>query len=495
MNECNLLASRRAGILLHPTSLPGLFEFGDIGREADKFINFLSEVRMSAWQVLPLSPTQNDLSPYGAYSAHAGNPNLISLQKLYDKGWLDKSTISDYINNSVDSKSLRLRDAYRYFTTKAGHKDQQFFEKFKVQHKYWLDDYAFFVCLRQHFNNLSWNQWPLEFRNRHREKLAEFSHHHKTELDFQKFIQHIFFSQWTDLKNYANTKNIIIIGDIPIFVGLDSADVWANRDYFSIDQSGNPIFVAGVPPDYFSETGQRWGNPHYQWDNLQHDNFSWWIERIKTQHMLFDAIRIDHFRGLIQYWEIPATESTAQAGRWVNAPGKELLGAIKHNFPNTCIIAEDLGTITQDVEQLRDEFNLPGMRILQFAFDGSENNPHLPRNYIKNSIAYTATHDNNTTIGWYNSLSEDTKHYVNEIVNHSELSMPWPLIHTTLASASNTAIIPMQDILELDETCRMNIPGSINNQNWKWRFDWDQINAKTKKDIADLIKAYNRICI
>ena len=492
MNECNLLSSRRAGVLLHPTSLPGPHEFGDVGYDANKFIDFLSEAGISAWQVLPLGPTHSDLSPYRAYSAHAGNPNLISLQKLCDKSWLDKTTIRNYSNNSKNLKSRCLRDAYHHFLTKAEYEDQQYFEAFKVQQKYWIDDYVLFVCLRQHFNHLCWNKWPIEFRDCHSETLAEFSHRFKTELDLQKFIQFVFFSQWTDLKNYANKKNIIIIGDIPIFVALDSADVWANRDYFSIDESGSPIFVAGVPPDYFSETGQRWGNPHYRWKNLQRDNFSWWIQRIKTQHILFDAIRIDHFRGLVQYWEIAATESTAQSGQWISAPGKELLETISHKFPDACIVVEDLGTITPDVEQLRDEFNLPGMRILQFAFDGSENNPHLPRNYSKNSIAYTATHDNNTTIGWYNSLSEDTKRYVNEIINHSELPMPWPLIHTTLASPSNTAIIPMQDILELDETCRMNIPGSVNQQNWRWRFDWNQIKVKTKENIADLINIYNR---
>ncbi len=494
MNECNLLSSRRAGILLHPTSLPGPYENGDFGHDANKFIDFLSETGISAWQVLPLSPTHSDLSPYGTYSAHAGNPNLISLQKLCDKGWLDRTIINNHSNNSINLKSLCLHNAYHYFTAKSDYKDHQHFKNFKTQQKYWIDDYALFICLRQHYDHTCWNDWPEEYRNRNSEKLAGFSHQYKTELDFQKFIQFVFFSQWTDLKKYANERNIIIIGDIPIFVALDSVDVWANRDYFSIDEFGSPIFVAGVPPDYFSETGQRWGNPQYRWDNLKHDNFSWWIQRIKMQHTLFDALRIDHFRGLVQYWEIPATECTAQAGRWVSAPGKELLEAINDNFQNICIVAEDLGIITPDVEHLRDEFNLPGMRILQFAFDGSGDNPHLPHNCIRNSIAYTATHDNNTTIGWYNSLSEDTKRYVNEIINHSEMTMPWPLIHATLASASNTAIIPMQDFLELDETCRMNVPGSINNQNWRWRFDWDQIKAKTKENIMDLVKTYNRKC-
>lgn len=492
MNECDLLTHRRAGILLHITSLPGPNVRGDIGYDANKFIDFLSEVGMSAWQVLPLSPTHSDLSPYGSYSAHAGNPNFISLQKLCDKGWLNKSAINKNLNNSKNVMSSCLQDAYDYFITNSGQKEQNYFETFKIQQQYWIDDYALFTCLRQHFDNLSWNEWPIEYRNRYKKELAEFSYQHKTELDFQKFVQFVFFLQWIELKQYANERNIIIIGDIPIFVGLDSVDVWANRHYFSVDESGDPIFVAGVPPDYFSETGQRWGNPHYRWDNLQRDNFSWWIERIKTQHTLFDAIRIDHFRGLVQYWEIPAAASTAQSGRWVSAPGKQLLEAIIHHFPDTCIVAEDLGTITQDVEKLRDDFNLPGMRILQFAFDGSENNPHLPRNYTTNSIAYTATHDNNTTIGWYNSLSKDTKQYVNEIVNHTEMHMPWPLIHSVLASASNTAIIPMQDILELDETCRMNTPGSINDHNWRWRFEWDDIKTQTKENIAVLVKTYNR---
>lgn len=492
MNQCNLLSSRRAGILLHPTSLPGPFELGDFSYNANKFVDFLADINISAWQVLPLGPTHSDLSPYGAYSAHAGNPNLISLEKLTARGWLDKESISRHANHSQDLKALCLRDAYYCFISNAKHEDHQLFEAFKIQQKNWLNDFAMFVCLRQHFNNLCWNQWPLEFRDRDNDNLTEFSLQFKTELDLQKFIQYVFFLQWTELKSYANERNIILIGDIPIFVGLDSADVWAHRDYFSIDQFGNPVYVAGVPPDYFSETGQRWGNPHYQWDNLQRDDFSWWIERIKTQHALFDAIRIDHFRGLVQYWEIPAEESTAQGGRWVPAPGKALLESIRHHFPDTCIIAEDLGIITHDVEQLRDEFNLPGMRILQFAFDGSNDNPHLPSNYTENSIAYTATHDNNITIGWYNSLTEDTKQFVHEIINYSELPMPWPLIHTVLSSVSNTAIIPMQDLLELDETCRMNIPGTINDQNWRWRFEWDQIKTNKKEYMANLIETYNR---
>lgn len=492
MNECSLLSNRRAGILLHPTSLPGPDEFGDLGISAYKFVDFLNSAGMSAWQVLPLNPTHSDLSPYGAYSAHAGNPNLINLRKLFDKGWLKQKELNDKSSFAHGLRSDYLRSAYDYFIHHANSKDQQHFKSFKAQHQYWLDDYVLFECLRERYNSLNWNQWPEEYRNRHSEAIDKFSFQHQTELEFQKFLQFIFFFQWNELKQYANKNNIIIIGDIPIFVALDSADVWANRDYFSIDCDGNPIVVAGVPPDYFSETGQRWGNPHYRWDNLQRDNFCWWTQRIQTQHTLFDVIRIDHFRGLSQYWEIPASADTAQAGRWVSAPGNELLTTIRTSFPNTCLVAEDLGTITPDVDQLRDAFKLPGMRVLQFGFDGNEFNPHLPDNYIDNSIAYTATHDNDTTIGWYRSLSEDTKQYVIEKIDHAELPMPWPLIHAVLESSANTAIIPMQDILELDEKHRMNTPGTTNNQNWRWRFGWHQLKPETKANLNNLTKMYNR---
>ena len=492
MNECTLLDHRRAGILLHPTSLPGPYELGDIGYNANKFIDLLSQLGMSAWQVLPLSPTHSDLSPYDSYSAHAGNANLISLEKLCDKGWLDVSTINKHIEDKKNCKQYCLEQAYNKVISHPNDGYFLEFNKFKNEQHYWLEYYALFVCLRRKFANSCWQDWPTEFRECNLDSINEFSNQNEKNLDVEKFIQFVFYSQWNELKSYANQRDIIIIGDIPLFVSLDSADVWSQRSNFYIDDTGKPIFVAGVPPDYFSDTGQRWGNPHYRWDAMQHNHFSWWVERIRSQHTLYDVIRIDHFRGLSQYWEIPACEETAQTGQWVNAPGEELLNILLTNFPGICFLAEDLGTITDDVLSLRDQFNLPGMRVLQFAFDGNELNPHLPKNYTENSVAYTGTHDNNTTMGWYNSISEDSKQYVHYILKDTDLRMPWSMIDTVMASVANTVVIPMQDILELDENSRMNIPGVIREENWRWRFDWHQLDSNTCDHITNLVKIYDR---
>ena len=485
------MSERRAGVFCHITSLPGPFDYGDFGPEAFNFIDFLTTCGFTVWQILPLGPTHKDMCPYQSLSAHAGNPLLINIEWLYKKGWLSPDTYQSSYKSAINHKIKCIKNAYRYFIHEAGHEDMLKFLDFVREESYWLEKYALYVALREYFKNKTWPNWPTPFSNCESEALQKFYKSNQTAVDSIKFQQFVFFTQWAELKSYANSKGVLIIGDLPIFVAHESAEVWAHREYFSLNDQGDPDFVAGVPPDYFSTTGQRWGNPHYQWDKLEKHGFSWWVNRIKTQHKLFDAIRIDHFRGLDSYWEIPAKETTAINGRWVNAPGEQLLKVITQAFPNLTLIAEDLGTITPDVLQLRDKFLIPGMLVIQFAFDGNQNNPYLPKNHKINNLVYTATHDNDTTIGWYESLSDETKNYIWQCINHQDEQMPWPIIHTALESVANTAIIPMQDILCLDSSSRMNTPGTIEG-NWKWKFSWDQINPNIPESFRILLHHYQR---
>ena len=491
MNSNLLFSIRRAGVLCHITSIPNLLSYGDFGKNAFKFIDFLSASGFTIWQVLPLGPTHPDLCPYQSLSAHAGNPKLINLQWLFDKGWLSKDAL--YKNtDSANAHHLKcLHNAYISFCKKATQGENLKFQEFKDNHNFWLNEYAEFIVIRDKFKELPWTNWPQAYRDRSESELLSFRETNSAAIDKIKFQQYIFFNQWNELKQYANNKGISIIGDIPIFVAHDSAEVWANREYFTLDHTGHPTFVSGVPPDYFSPTGQRWGNPHYQWQQLEADNFGWWVNRIYTQAELYDAIRIDHFRGLYKYWEIPAEEETAINGRWVAAPGKQLLLILTQKFPNLNLIAEDLGTITADVIELRDEFALPGMNILQFAFDGSSENPYLPQNHKKNSITYTGTHDNDTTVSWYESLSEESQEYIKKCINHETENMPWPMINSALSSVSNLAIIPMQDLLGLGHGCRMNTPGTIEG-NWQWQFEWYQVDNELSKKLKKLLEKYGR---
>ncbi|PKM37513.1 MAG: 4-alpha-glucanotransferase, partial [Gammaproteobacteria bacterium HGW-Gammaproteobacteria-10] len=354
-----------------------------------------------------------------------------------------------------------------------------------------LDDYALFIALRKEFNNLSWNQWPEQYKSRNISALKEASRRLSTEIEAIKFEQFVFFTQWLELKDYAARHGILLFGDIPIFVSYDSADVWVHPEVFKLDEQFEMSVVAGVPPDYFSETGQRWGNPHYNWSYLKKNGFNWWLDRIKTQVEMFDIIRIDHFRGLEAAWEIPVSEPTAMNGCWVKAPGHALLKTIFDAFGPIALVAEDLGVITDKVEKLRDDFSLPGMKILQFAFSGGPSNPYLPANLDKNSVVYTGTHDNDTTLGWYRQISEQEQAYVYEYLGQPASSMPYTLIQTALASVGNLAIIPMQDILELDTEHRMNIPGTTEG-NWLWRFTWDQLLPLYRQRFARAIKLYGR---
>jgi 4-alpha-glucanotransferase len=489
-----ILNKRRAGVLLHITSLPGTRSQGDLGQDAYDFVNFLCSAGITVWQTLPLGATHNDGSPYQCLSAHAGNVQLISIDSLVKWGWLspiDEQCQDCQSQAATFYKKCLLSKAFYGFLNKASQQDKAAFENFCRDKAFWLDDFALFMALRNEFNQQCWNQWPASLKQHNANAIKAASLRLKAEIYIIKFEQYVFFRQWMALKTYANERGILLFGDIPIFVSYDSADVWANRDVFKLNESGEMSVVAGVPPDYFSENGQRWGNPHYNWDYLQQTGFQWWIERMQTQIEQFDILRIDHFRGLEAAWEIPASEATAKAGQWVKAPGSALLKAIMEKLGDIPLVAEDLGVITPEVDALRDEFNLPGMKILQFAFSGEADNPYLPDNYEKNCVAYTGTHDNDTTLGWSEKLNDAERAYIFDYLGNPATSLHCALIQTALASVANLAIIPMQDILELNSEHRMNTPGTIVG-NWHWRFQWYQLAPERAARLAYLVKLFNR---
>jgi len=487
-----LLSHRRAGVLLHITSLPGPHAYGDISHYAYQFVDQLCEAGFSVWQILPLGPTHEDLCPYQSLSAHAGNPQLINLEWLVKKGWL--ATEGLHSNNSLDRQGRIdcIQHAYNQFNLIANSDEKHAWQTFIDENHYWLLNYALFMVLRDEFDNNSWVDWPQEYRDADEHLLQEYKSLHEEKINSIFFQQYVFFQQWAELKAYANKKGVLIIGDMPIFVAHDSAEVWANRQYFAINEYGMADFVAGVPPDYFSETGQRWGNPHYQWDKLEQDDFSWWVERMHTQAQLYDGVRIDHFRGLVQYWEIPASEENAIHGQWVDAPGEKLLQKLTQCFPQLTLIAEDLGTITPDVIKLRNDFSLPGMLILQFAFSGDNDNPYLPENHSENSLVYTATHDNDTTVNWYQALTPETKAYVSESLGGRPIDMPWTLIKVAFDSVALLAVIPMQDLLGLGDGHRMNIPGTTEG-NWQWRLLEGQFNYEIRNKAYAMLASSNRV--
>ena len=488
----SLLDNRRAGVLLHITSLPGRGECGDLGREAYNFVNFLHDSGISVWQTLPLGMPHGDGSPYQCLSAHAGNPALISIEWLVEKGWLQNNErCTDCHAGYEFAKSCLVAKAFYGFQLKADNEEKAEFQKFCQDKAKWLDDFALFIAFRNVFAHKSWIQWPEELKQRNPEALTDARVFLAEVIEAIKFEQFVFFQQWLELKAYASEKGVLLFGDIPIFVSFDSADVWANREVFKLNALGEMEVVAGVPPDYFSVLGQRWGNPHYDWQYLQQTGFRWWLDRLESQYELFDILRIDHFRGFEAAWEIPAEEDTAVNGSWVEAPGQALLQVIQTAFPDLSLVAEDLGIITDKVEQLRDNFNLPGMKILQFAFDGNNKNPYLPMNYPRNSVVYTGTHDNDTTLGWFQGLNDDDKRRIYDYLGNSSQSMPNALIYAALSSVANLAIIPMQDILRLGSADRMNTPGTIEG-NWRWRYDWSQLTEEKASYVAYLVRLFGR---
>ena len=482
-----VLDRRRAGILLHPTSLPGDADNGTLGTEALRFVDFLADSGFSVWQMLPLGPTHADRSPYQCLSVHAGNPRLINFTQLEAWGWLPRAAGLPVASGAV--RQTLLAQARQAFLAQGGARD---LEAFDAAHNSWLEDYALYVALRKAHDNRAWWQWPVPLRDREPAALAAARVRHAEDMALVRFEQFIFFRQWQELRRAARARGVQLFGDLPIFVAHDSADVWAQRDYFELDAAGQPRVVAGVPPDYFSPTGQRWGNPLYNWARLQADGFRWWIERLRTQFSLFDLVRIDHFRGFEACWQIPADDDTAINGRWVPAPGAALFRALHNAFGALPVVAEDLGLITPAVHRLREQFGFPGMRILQFAFDGGADNPYLPHNHDVNSVVYTGTHDNDTTLAWFEGLPVDQQCVVLDYLGHPGEPMPWPLIRAALASVARLAILPMQDVLQLGSGQRMNLPGS-HRGNWQWRFTWEQVPPGLGARLRGLAGRYGRL--
>ena len=476
--------ARRAGVILHPTSLPGPHPQGDLGPEAYHFVEFLAASGLQVWQVLPLGPTHDDGSPYQCLSVNAGNPHLISPELLQQEGWLNT-----YKGNT--SPSSLLRRACKHFMQHASTQERDAYTDFIKQQSHWLTDYALYQALKDEHDGSAWIDWPTPLRDRDAWALDEARTRLDSAITQVCFEQFIFFRQWSALKRYANARGVQMFGDMPIFVAHDSADVWSRRELFDLDPDGQARVVAGVPPDYFSVHGQRWGNPHYNWQRMRDEGYRCWIERMQTQLLLFDLIRIDHFRGFVSYWEIPAELPTAEGGRWVKAPGDELFAALKREFGCLPLVAEDLGLITPEVHALREKYGLPGMKILQFAFDGDPRNPYLPPQHEVNSVVYTGTHDNDTTLGWFRKLPQETKDYVDDYLGTPGEPMPWPLIRMALASVANLAVVPMQDILMLGSEHRMNTPGTTHG-NWQWRFDWAQLTPDIPERLRRLNHFYNR---
>ncbi|MDH3687937.1 MAG: 4-alpha-glucanotransferase [Gammaproteobacteria bacterium] len=481
---------RCAGILLHPTSLPGPCDDRRLGSDAYRFIDFLAQTGFRVWQMLPIAPTGQHDSPYQSYSLHAGNFFLISSDSLVERGWLDSAAVDS--GSKLDHEPRRLLvKALSTFDRTGRPEDRDAFEEFSNKHRYWLDDYALYCAIKQHYGEKPWWEWPESLRCRTPEGLSSARTSLHRPLRLFRFEQFVFFDQWLALRQYANQRDILLFGDLPMFPAHDSADVWAHQDFFFLDDQGKPEIVAGVPPDYFSVTGQLWGNPLYQWERLEEHGFCWWIERLRTQLVLFDLLRIDHFRGFAACWEIPASAKTAQNGRWVDTPGQELLETLQQHFGDLPLVAEDLGLITPDVNVLRDQFALPGMKVLQFAFSGDPNNPHLPYNHEPQSVVYTGTHDNNTTRGWYEELEAPERDQVIDFLGPFTEEMPWPIIRMALSSVARLAVLPMQDILGLGSRHRMNTPGTEKG-NWTWRFQWEQVTPKLIDRLQLLIHIYGR---
>ena len=474
---------RRCGILLPITALPDGAENGDFD-SAPRFIDWLAKAGVTVWQILPLGPTHDDLSPYLCLSAHAGNPALIGLR------WLAKQQFFEASASTGDRRQT-LGQAYLLFRHRADAQLVAEYEAFVSDATHWLEDYATFFVLWQHHKQLSWTEWPQALRDRTPSALAQAQERWAQAIDEVKFTQFLFFKQWREIREYAQSRGVLIFGDMPLFVAHDSADVWANRHYFKLADNGTASVVAGVPPDYFSATGQRWGNPHYQWSAMQADDFSWWCERLETQLRLYDLVRLDHFRGLQASWEIPADSVTAEQGVWREAPGYALLESLKAGRHEIPLVAEDLGLITPEVLHLRDDFSLPGMAVLQFAFDGGSDNPYLPHNLEKHSVLYTGTHDNDTSLGWFNRLAQDQSVRVRSYLRCLKKDMPGALVASALASVAQWAVIPLQDILELGTSHRINTPGTRTG-NWRWRFQWQQLTEQHAFDLRTQIDLYGR---
>lgn len=503
---------RASGILLHPTSLAGEYGIGDLGPAAFEFVDFLVASGQTYWQILPLGPTGFADSPYQCFSAFAGNTLMIAPENLVEDELITADDLAgrpDFQAHRVDFgavydwKNQLLLRAYEGFHHITSIDLRGKFETFCQENEFWLDDYALYRSIKTKMGQKPWYDWPKEIKLRNEQSLAAEAEELFEQIQGQKFYQFLFFRQWFAVKDYANRQGVKIIGDIPIFVALDSADVWCNQDKFKLNPDGTAKVVAGVPPDYFSKTGQLWGNPIYDWEAMRHDNFGWWISRVHSTLQTVDVVRVDHFRGFAASWEVPGKDKTAENGRWVDVPGKELFAALQRVFDDLPVIAEDLGVITPDVEQLRDGFGFPGMRIMQFAFGGDAKNHDLPHNYIKNCVAYTGTHDNDTTVGWFLSQAgagstrdareiRREREYCLKYLDSDGEEIHWDLIRAVWASVADTAITPMPDILGLGTEGRMNLPASRSG-NWHWRMTTDSITDEITLRLKGLTEIYGRM--
>ena len=492
---------RKSGILLHPTSLPARYGVGSFNQAAYDWVDFLDTTRQGLWQVLPLVPTGYGDSPYQGFSTFAGNPYLISLEELVQMGLLDQRVLDGaptFPADRVDYGALYqwkpsvLRQAADQFTSRATRDQQEEFARFCADNADWLDDFALFMALKDAHNGLPWNQWGMELRSRQSRPLAAALKTHAAAVHAYQFSQWLFFRQWLRLKGYANAKDIQIVGDLPIFVAMDSSDAWTNPKEFFLDADFQPTVVAGVPPDYFSETGQLWGNPLYNWSVMQQNGYVWWLRRIKAALRLYDIVRIDHFRGFAGYWEVPAAEQTAINGQWVSGPGMDFFTTVRAALGDLPIIAEDLGEITPDVIELRNHFDLPGMKILQFAFSSDASDKFLPHNYTPNFVVYTGTHDNDTTVGWYHqSATEIERDYFRRYLRTDGSDPAWSLIDIAFSSVATLAVVPLQDLLNLGTEARMNLPGRADG-NWGWRFQPQDIDAGLISRLRETTLIYGR---
>lgn len=491
---------RSCGCLVHPTSFPGKYGMGDFGFEARDFIDFLARTHQTIWQVLPLTPTGYGNSPYASYSAFAGNVYLISPDILHKKGLLTKqeiqqievpSSISANYETSFENKDAIYKLASERFYHHLKKSDEQAFNAFKKQHQHWLEDYVLFMACSLHYKKQPWNTWDKELAQRKPKALKAYRKKFSEEIKLQYWLQFEFHNQWNALKKYANNHGIRVVGDIPIFVDHNSADVWANPNYFEVDEQGNRTLVAGVPPDYFSKTGQLWGNPLYKWEALEKDGFSWWVKRFQHMFTICDAIRVDHFRGFDAYWQVEAGEKTAEKGEWIQGPGTKLFDAILEQCGELPIIAEDLGFMTEGVQKLRDKYNFPGMKIIQFAFDSDSTNSFLPHNYAQNSVAYSGTHDNDTALGWYNTTSPEEQHRARIYTRSGGDHIHWEFIRLGMLSVSDQAIFPLQDYMGLNSTHRMNIPGTSSG-NWLWRYTQEMLDGVDEAHLKQLVELSNR---
>ena len=487
---------RESGILMHITSLPGPCGVGTMGKNAFAFVDFLKKAGQSCWQILPLTPTGFGDSPYQSCSAYAGNPYLIDLPMLVEEGllkdaeitaidWCSRSSKVDY-STLYNNRMRILRRAFSRFRDENGE-----FAKFRACNDRWLPDYADFMCQKDRFGGKAWYEWPEEVKTR---GAGMFSGAQYNDIQFYCFVQYLFFKQWNALRDYAHENGITIIGDVPIYVPYDSVEVWKNPEYFQLDETLTPTAVAGCPPDAFSEDGQLWGNPLYNWDALAEDGYGWWLDRLAAAGRLYDVVRVDHFRGFEAYWSVPYGDATARNGRWIQGPGMDFIRAVKENLPHIRFIAEDLGFLTQEVLDMRDESGFPGMKVLGFAFDSRDPSSYLPYMYPRNSVCYTGTHDNMTTRQWFETASADAAAYAREYLRPArDESDVWAMIRAAMSSVSDLCVIPMQDVLDLGGEARMNFPGTLGEHNWSWRAGVEIFDPALAQRLYEMTKLYGRL--